>query len=96
MKILIEKECFYASGKGTDALTRPDREVLGENLESELSATENRIISVIAENKWITMPEIALKVGVSERTIERSVKSLKDLGQLKRQGSTKPGYWEIQ
>lgn len=36
------------------------------------------------------------KVGVSERTIERSVKRLKDLGELKRQGSTKSGYWEIQ
>lgn len=56
---------------------------------------ENEVLNLIKENATITMPEMAKKLGVAVRTIERSIKKLKLDSKLKRVGSNKTGYWQI-
>ncbi len=48
-----------------------------------------------SENPKITMPEIAKKLNVTKRTIERAVKSLREENCLERKGGKRYGYWGV-
>jgi ATP-dependent DNA helicase RecG len=52
------------------------------------------LLLLIKDNK-ITTNEIAEKFEVSVRTIERKLKKLREYGFIKRVGSNKSGYWDI-
>jgi len=59
---------------------------------------ENRddfIVELIKNNEKITIPEIAKKVNVNEKTIKRDIMKLKKEGKLKRVGPDKGGHWKI-
>lgn len=54
------------------------------------------ILNIIRMNDKITIPEMARKTSLSERTISRELKSLRDdLGLLIRVGGRKDGHWVI-
>ncbi|NJM94640.1 MAG: winged helix-turn-helix transcriptional regulator [Cytophagales bacterium] len=53
------------------------------------------MLQTIEKNKDITVPELAIMLDVSPRTIERHLKELKDGGKIRRTGSRKTGHWEI-
>lgn len=62
----------------------------------ELSDIQEIIISFISKNDKITIPELARKVEVSESTISREIKTLRDdLKILKRVDGRKDGHWVI-
>ena len=44
--------------------------------------------------KWPVLPS-QNKIGVSKRSVERSVDSMKSIGVLRRKGATKNGTWEV-
>jgi len=46
-------------------------------------------------NPQITIPELAKLTGVTARSVERNIESLKKSKQLQRIGSAKDGYWEV-
>jgi len=43
----------------------------------------------------ISIPEMAETIGISERSIERNIESLKKKGLLKRIGPAKGGHWQV-
>ena len=47
------------------------------------------------ENEYITLHELAIKVGVTEITIKRRIKELQNKNIIQRKGSKKTGYWEV-
>lgn len=49
----------------------------------------------MTENKFITIPELAEKIGLTTRAIEKQIKKLQNENKLKRIGSDKGGYWEV-
>lgn len=53
------------------------------------------IIRLIEKNRDITSAQIADVLKVSDKTIKRDMATLKEQGRLKRVGSLKSGYWEI-
>ena len=53
------------------------------------------MLSLIAENKWITMSELAEKCNVNIKTIKRDIDLLKTAKRLLRVGGRKSGHWEI-
>ena len=55
----------------------------------------NKIVALITENNTISIPLIAHKCGVTEKTIKRDLEKLKDQNKHKRIGPNKGGYWEI-
>lgn len=55
----------------------------------------NKVLELISENPKITMTEIAQKLNVTKRTIERAVKSLREDNRLERKGGKRYGYWEV-
>ena len=46
-------------------------------------------------NPNIRQKDIAMKLKVSEVTIKRNIKELKEKGYIEREGSKKTGYWKI-
>jgi len=55
----------------------------------------NKIIELIENDSKITSAKLAEIIGVSPRNIEKHIAKLKLLGKLKRIGSPKGGYWEV-
>ena len=62
---------------------------------SLLSKSEKQIINVILTNGRFTIKEMSKQTNLSERTVSRTLDSLKNKGLIYRVGSDKSGYWEI-
>lgn len=91
---LIEGDIFKII-VGLNYVEENVREERGKKLQAEPGLTEDKIISLISENRCITISELAQILNVSHSTIERGIKKLKSTNRLKRSGSTKSGHWEI-
>jgi len=50
---------------------------------------------LIKEDKHITIPEMADKIGISVKGIEKIIASLKNEGHIERVGSRKTGHWAV-
>lgn len=59
-----------------------------------LSARRQAIMIEIGQNPYITIEELAAKLGVSDTTIDNNISFLKKNGYIKREGK-KGGHWEI-
>lgn len=57
--------------------------------------TSDKIIEELSLNSSMTIPELAEKIGVTARSIERNLKKLQDEGLLRRIGPAKGGHWEV-
>ncbi len=60
---------------------------------NELTEDENRILEIIKSGRKLTKDELAQEIGKSKATVQRCIKSLIDLGFIRRLGSNKTGYW---
>jgi ATP-dependent DNA helicase RecG len=68
---------------------------LNKDLNKDLSANQTLILNEILKNNKITQQELSDKVKINERNIRNSIKKLKELGILKRLGSSRSGHWVI-
>jgi ATP-dependent DNA helicase RecG len=55
----------------------------------------SKIIKLVENDSKISYTMLAESIGVSNATIKREIKKLKDIGIIKRIGSTR-GHWEVQ
>lgn len=53
------------------------------------------ILSAIRHNPKVSAAEIAMKVGLSSRAVEKRIKSMRENGIIRRVGPDRGGYWEI-
>lgn len=60
-----------------------------------LNKTEKKVIELLIENPSLTSIELAEKIGVTKRTIERSIKSLQEKKMIERIGSKRDGNWIV-
>ena len=58
-------------------------------------AIEIKILALLKENASITTTEMARKLSVNRRTIQRSLDVLKSKGTIERKGDKRYGYWEV-
>ena len=65
------------------------------NISGEISKEEFAVLTVFKTNKNAIKDEVIRQTGLSSRTIDRIIKSLKEKELLKRIGSNKNGYWEV-
>jgi len=54
-----------------------------------------KIVEFMRENALITIPELAEKIGVTERSVEQNIQKLQDRGIVRRIGPAKGGHWEV-
>jgi ATP-dependent DNA helicase RecG len=82
----------------TIEFSRIDRNESGEingEINGEISEEEFSVLAVFKSNKNAIKDETIKQTGLSSRTIDRIIKSLKQKGLLRRIGSNKNGYWEV-
>lgn len=60
-----------------------------------LSKTEKEVLKLLLENSNITTEDISKEVGITKRTIERSLVALQKKGKIERIGSKKAGKWSV-
>ena len=73
------------------------------NSSSEKSSEKNAagseknqaIIADIKLNPKVSAAEIAMKLGISSRAVEKRIKTLRENGIIRRIGGDKGGYWEV-
>ncbi len=66
-------------------------ELIGDNLTEKQSL----ILREINTNPNVTLQELAATFGTTQRTVERNIAILRELGLLERVGSRKDGYYKI-
>jgi len=57
--------------------------------------TEEQILAFLREQPAATIPELADKLGVTTRAVEKQISKLKKSNQLRRIGPAKGGHWEV-
>lgn len=61
----------------------------------DMTSTDEYILKVIETNGRVTAMRIAEVLGVSESTVRRSFRRLREYGFIERIGSDKAGYWRL-
>jgi Fic family protein len=70
-------------------------EVSAKTSGKESVKTSGKILALIRENQLVTIPELAVSIGVSERSIERNLKKLQAEQRLSRIGPANGGHWKV-
>lgn len=60
-----------------------------------LNSTEQAVIKILLDNATVTAQNLAAKIGVTRRTIERALANLKTKGIIERIGSRNEGSWLV-
>jgi ATP-dependent DNA helicase RecG len=66
-----------------------------EKFGEKFGENELKVIALLKQNSKITVLELAGKVGITTRGIEKILQRLKEKGVIKRIGSAKGGHWEV-
>ena len=64
-------------------------------INTELSEAEQVIFNLIQNNDGISKAEMAIRIGKSEKTVQRLISSLTKKQVIEREGSNKSGSWKI-
>ena len=64
-------------------------------INKKLTDTEQIIFNLIKNNEGISKTEMAIKIGKSEKTVQRIVSSLIKKQVIEREGSNKSGFWKV-
>ena len=70
---------------------KPQNDVLHQ----KLSIKENAVLNVMAKNPHVYIDDIAAEIGLSDSTIDRIIKALKNKGMIERKGSKNNSEWVI-
>ena len=60
-----------------------------------INKTEKAVLGLLISNPEMTAEEIAIEVGVTKRTVERTLVSLNKKGLIERIGLNKNGSWAV-
>ena len=72
----------------------PNRHDVGKDVGLEVGLAE-KIIDLILKDSEIKMSEMAEKLDVTTRTVEREMKKLRESGRVVRVGGKRYGHWEV-
>ena len=66
----------------------------GKRRES-VGKASGKILGACREKPSITIPELAVLIGITERSVQRNIQNLQKDGFLRRIGGRKEGHWEV-
>jgi ATP-dependent DNA helicase RecG len=75
------------SGLKPDTTSGKRRESVGK--------ASGMILNVCREKPSVTIPELAVLIGITERSVQRNIQKLQKDGLLRRVGGRKEGHWEV-
>lgn len=89
----VEADAFdHSDLSGHDQINDQINVQIKEPMNTDL---EDKLLSLLKQKPTITMPEMAEALGVSEKTIQRSLNLLRDDKRVVREGSRKAGFWRV-
>jgi len=88
----LRLDCFVVTFPFAEGF---DATINDTNVVNVVNDVVNKILGVFKSNPRATIKDVAKIAGVTPRTIDREVESLKVGGRLKRIGSTRSGHWEV-
>jgi ATP-dependent DNA helicase RecG len=62
---------------------------------THLGKSALKILEMTYYNQHVTISEMATKIKLSERAVEKNIQNLKEKGFLVRLGSERSGYWKV-
>lgn len=89
------KTCTKVGTNGTKVGTKSGTNDTKTGTDVHEEDIEAKIVELIRENKKITQKEMQEQTGTSLRSIKRYISKLQSDGVIKRVGSSRSGYWEI-
>jgi len=63
---------------------------------TQKTTTREQIIELLRKNPHLTRSDLATKLSKSPNTIKEHIANLKSAGKIKRVGTDRNGYWEIE
>lgn len=57
--------------------------------------TPEATLRILAELPGLSIPQVATRLGKSERAIERAIRALRESGHVERIGPAKGGHWKV-
>jgi predicted HTH transcriptional regulator len=60
-----------------------------------VNVTQKKILNILNKDKEITATKLADLLKITEKTVKRTVKILKEKGMIERIGADKNGYWIV-
>lgn len=60
-----------------------------------LGKSSGKILELLEQNGELTIPQLAERIGITPRAIEKNIKKLQETGLLRRIGGRKEGHWEV-
>ena len=94
----LQEPIFQKQGIFTVTFPRPkdEKRKMSEKMSEKSSEkSSEKTLQLIKENKFITTEELANKVGITTRGIEKHLKKLKDDNFIIRVGPDKGGHWLV-
>ena len=82
MKSTMENDDESAMKNGGEGTTR-------------LNATDTKIVNIIKEDGFTTIPAIAQRIGLTKEGVFKALKRLKTSNRIRRVGPDKGGHWEV-
>jgi ATP-dependent DNA helicase RecG len=80
---------FIIEFEAKKVVSSQEMSVIGSEKSSE------KILSLMKEQSDITIEELAKRIGISTRAIEKHIQNLKTADKIRRKGSDKLGVWEV-
>ena len=87
---MVESPEYLSS---TASVSREFGEKFGDEFGDEFGVKEKQVLLLLAANPSLSAGEIAGRVGLSQRGVEKQLKKFKDLGLIRRDGSPRRGRW---
>lgn len=72
-----------------------DDEEFGVKFGVKFGVNEKKVLQLLSSNPELSVGDIAERVGLSKRGVEKQIKKFRDLGIIIRKGSDKTGYWKV-
>ena len=69
--------------------------MIDQEIDQEIGSVAKKILRLIRIKPTITRKELAIQIGIAERSVQYQLSKLKSAGFLIRQGSTKAGCWKL-
>ena len=97
----LEKPIFQTEGFFFKVIFKRDLSLHAKNndvngIKDGVKEIQEKMIKLIRNDCKITIPQIASKLDISPRKVQRLLKSLTDNGIIIRKDGRKNGYWQVE
>lgn len=84
-----------SSGKSSERTWAETKELLIAKSPVKIGKSALKILEMVYINQFITIPEMAKRLGITERAVEKNIRNLRNQNLVIRKEGERSGYWEL-